>query len=105
MITEGWHYIPLVGHPAFSYFRGDEEPYREYIELNKKLNPDNEHSLERIAKLKESLNSQFDDRCLPFVDENNQIMDGIHRCCWLSAHYGSDYIIKVVKLYGKWKVY
>jgi len=99
-ITEdGLELHHLNKSPAYIYFAGDENMYSKYMQTCFKVNKKNEHSVEKIKKLKESLDKDFDSSKMIVVDGMNCILDGAHRASYLLNKYGKDYKVNILKIY------
>lgn len=84
-------------HP-YRYLEGDVQQYLDYVERNKTLGG-YEMSTQRFDELIQSLSEvNYDPRYMPFINENNVIYDGQHRCCFLMKKYGGEYEIEAVRI-------
>ena len=92
-------YFTLRECSPYAYVCGDIERYEKYIAANKEASVF-ETSRERYDWLIKSLEENgFDEKMLPIVCAyDNTIWDGQHRCCWLLAKYGADYMLSVLSL-------
>lgn len=92
---------------VYKYLNGDKKSYFEKIKQGKlqfkKANIAFDQSYgtkKRIERLIKSLEKNgFDNRNPIIIDENNNILDGLHRSCWLLRKYGEEYKISVIKKY------
>ncbi len=91
-ITECYPYRYLVS--------GDPAIYDEYCELNKKHYNLDIMSRERFDNLMKSIdeNGFFKENVI-VINQDNIIMDGQHRCCYMLYKYGKDYKIPCLKIY------
>lgn len=100
-----WDVVRLIDHPAYQYLCGNENAYTEYMELNKKYNPDHVHSVTRFQNLVKELECNgFHEKEMLVVNGKLKLMDGIHRACWLLKKYGGDYEIQALRVYGNFNI-
>lgn len=98
--SQGYGMVPLAKMPAYQYLQGEEKAYKDYMEMNRKYEPDSEHNEQRFREFLRSCNdSGYDESRVIVVDGMYMILDGAHRASWLMNKYGSDYEVKVLKLY------
>ena len=78
----------------------DPKIYKEYCEYNR-INWNNEHmSQERFDNLIHSMETAWDAKQNNIVLlDNNVILDGQHRCCWLLYDKGSDYVVNALLIH------
>ncbi len=98
--SQGYRTVPLAKTPAYQYLQGDKMAYKNYMKLYQKYEPNAERSEQRYYELLDSLNSnEYDESKMIVVDGMYMILDGAHRASWLMNKYGTDYPVKVLKLY------
>ena len=98
---EKWERRPLSEHPVVQYYLGDEKPYLDYLEILRKNNLDDIHSLEKVEELEQKLSKEdYNHNYAIFIDENNTILDGSHRAAWLFNKYGPELTINAVVISG-----
>lgn len=92
-------YYQLQECSPYAYLHGDVKGYDQYAATVSGITAF-EVSRERFDELIQSMEDNgFDEKHLPVVcARDNTIWDGQHRCCWLLAHYGEDYVIPVLSL-------
>lgn len=104
-ILRGWNgvNIPLAEcHPYRYLVTGDKEVYEEYCRLNKELFGLNIMSRERFDRLMKSLDEKgFERENAVVINQDNVLLDGQHRCCYMLYKYGGDYRIPCVRIYEK----
>ncbi len=84
-------------HP-YRYLEGDVQQYLDYTERNKELGG-YEMSAQRFNELIHFLSTEgYDSKHMPFINENNVIYDGQHRCCFLMKEYGGEFEIDAVRI-------
>ncbi len=102
-ITRRWmrKEIPLTScHPYRYLVTGDPAVYEEYCRLNQKYYNLDIMSRERFDELIRSMDEKgFDEKNVIVVDQDNCIMDGQHRCCYLMYRNGIDYEVPVLRIY------
>ena len=102
LFPQGYRIVPLAKMPAYQYLQGQEKAYKDYMEMNRKYEPDSEHNEQRFREFLRSCNdSGYDESRVIVVDGMYMILDGAHRASWLMNKYGVDYEVKVLKLYRK----
>lgn len=94
-------FYPLKDCAPFAYLFGEMDRYNHYADENAKKSSF-EMSSGRFDDLIKSMEENgFDPTYLPIVCAlDNTIWDGLHRCCWLQAKFGEDYVIPVVYLHS-----
>lgn len=91
--------IPLSECHPYKYLTGELAQYREYVQENA-LTHGFEMSETRFEQLRQSMDTQYDERRMPVLSQDNILMDGQHRCCLLLHKYGPEYAVKVLKIYA-----
>ena len=94
--------IPLSECMPYRYLvTGDPKIYEEYMRQNQQYYKLDIMSRERFDALIESIETNgFTDENVVVVNEDNVIMDGQHRCCYMMYKYGEDYRIPCLRLYS-----
>ena len=96
MADDKFDYVMLEDTPAYAMAQGDKEVYRKYIE---KLN-NGVHSVLKFEQLLKDMEQQgYDARRYIVTDEDNKILDGMHRAAWIMARKGKDTIVPVLKIF------
>ena len=96
---EGVHNFALTESPAYKYMDGDKQSYVDYCNFKNPIGGGDVHSIERFDSLIESLNVGYDTNHVIILNENNEIIDGMHRACWLLNKYGGNYKVRILKLW------
>lgn len=95
--------IPIKECAPYRYLvTGDAAVYEEYAAVNeKRFENVPQMSIDRFNQLIKSISrSDFDGTSkLIVVNEDNVIMDGQHRCCYLLYKYGENYQVPVLRIY------
>lgn len=87
-------------HPYKYLLTGDPKIYEEYVKLNKEKHKLDIYSKERFDALIQSLdNDGFDKEKAIVIDENNVLLDGQHRCCYLLYRFGENFEVPAVRVY------
>lgn len=90
--------LPITECHAYKYLMGDKEQYLEYCKENQDLNFDmTEEKFDKLIKDLESCDYENDH--IIVVDEDNILKDGQHRLAIFCKEYGTDYKVKVLRLY------
>lgn len=93
--------IPLSEcHPYRYLVTKDPDIYQEYCDLNKQFFNLDIMSRERFDLLMKSIDEKgFENESVIVVNEDNIIMDGQHRCCYMMYKFGEEYKIPVLRVY------
>lgn len=79
---------------------GDSKVYDKYCKLNKKHYNLDIMSKERFDTLIRSLEeTSFDKRKVIVVNQDNILLDGQHRCCYMLYKYGEEYKVPALRIY------
>ena len=93
--------LPLQDcHPYKFLLGGNVEEYQSYCGLALEQSGLT-ITMNRFEQLIENLNKEFNPKMMPVIDQNNVILDGQHRSCFLLHKYGEDYEVTVLKLVFK----
>lgn len=89
--------IKLHQCAPYIYLNGNIDTYKRYCKENKRIF-NIEMSVNRYDNLIASIESHgFNTKSMPVINaDNNIIMDGQHRCCYLLKQYGPDYKVKAL---------
>lgn len=100
LTKDGWHTYSIAETPEYKFLQGDCQAYIDYCNYkNSKIQGDI-HSVQRFNKLLTSLQTNgYDDKSCIIINQDNIIIDGKHRVCWLQNKYGKHKKIRVLKLY------
>lgn len=84
----------------YKYLEGNKKRYQQYCDYHQKNSIAN-MSINRYEKLIHSINENgYDERFIICLNGNNNvIVDGQHRACYLLYKYGDNFKINVLKLY------
>lgn len=100
---EGTHIYSIDASPAYLFLKGDEKAYDDYFDFLKLRQIDycETHSKEKFRRFLEEVERDgYDERNVLIVDEENHLIDGLHRAALLQHRYGQDYQAKTLKIYG-----
>lgn len=105
LTKDGWHTYKLKDSPEYKFLQGDQQAYIDYCDYkNPRVNGEI-HSVQRFNNLLASLEANgFDKDSYILVNQDNIIIDGKHRACWLLHKYGKHKKIKVLKIYMQPKI-
>ena len=107
--------IPLEYCPPYRYLQGEEAQYLAYVQTMRRQDymrlsqaeyeaEARENGVQRFRALCRELERDGYDPSAPIVvQENNEILDGQHRACWLLHTYGEAQPVRVLKLYAEGK--
>lgn len=91
----------LTETSPYKYLKtNDDKLYKKYCTINSK-NSLFDMSKKRFSILLKSLNSGYQERMMPVLEQKNlAIMDGQHRCCYLLNKYGPNHKIKCLIIHN-----
>lgn len=98
-VKEGIHSFRLEESPVYKYINGDKQCYVDYCNFKNPIGGGDIHSTERLDDLVDSLNDKYNTNSVIIVNDKNEILDGMHRACWLLSKYGKNYKVNVLKLW------
>ena len=98
-VKEGLWSYPLNVTPPFLYLKGDKEAYHSYCTFKNTREGTDRHDDKRFEKLLDDLKNSEHLQHFIIVNRKNEILDGLHRACFLLYKYGPSYKIPVLKLY------
>lgn len=93
--------IPLDQTLPYQYLvTRDPKIYEDYCRENEEFYNLSIMSLQRFEELIDSVEKNgYDEKDIVVVNQDNILLDGQHRCCYLMYKYGGDYEIPVLRLY------
>ena len=87
-------------HPYKYLVSGDPKIYEEYCRLNKKHYNLDIMSRERFDALIRSMEeNSFNEKNVIVVNQNNILLDGQHRCCYMLYKYGEECTVPTLRIY------
>lgn len=94
--------IPLEETMPYQYLvTRDPAIYEEYCRQNEEYYNLSIMSLERFEELIDSMEKNgFNEKDVIVVNQDNLLMDGQHRCCYMLYKYGGDYEIPALRVYA-----
>jgi len=82
----------------YMYLLGDKQRYQNYCQINSQVSPF-EMSEGKFNNLIASLDMGYDVKRMPIIcGDDNMLMDGQHRLCYLLKKYGEDYEINCLHI-------
>lgn len=93
--------LSLKDCAPYKYLMGDETVYKEYCDYHRDMNlplmtPDRYETL-----IKSIGESGFNEKSVIVINQDNVLLDGQHRACYLMYKYGEDYEANILKIIFK----
>lgn len=98
-VKEGTWIYPLYHCPHYRYLNGDKEAYRSYCVFKDKKEGKDMHNEDRFQRLLTSLKKTKKLEHFIVVNRKNEILDGLHRACYLLYKHGPKHEISVLKIW------